>query len=250
MDWFLPALLRLFATLVVGVPLTLLGLYIAATLYDTTVDAKTSTVLPDHFPRLVALKKLEPDKKLDEALRTFDKTIRNAPKGQTYFVAPESVPRYGEFEVSVVLGPKDKEAALEKAVKNLDPQGVGSFATKEVPILRSMSALVTGDRFTVSPVTPASQAPSGQQPTTWRWAVSSKEVGTWKLSYAIAGQLTADKDGPSRLLDDGGQEIEVRMDPIGFVKDNWAIFVTAILVPLAVWVWKLLTGKGRTEYRD
>jgi hypothetical protein len=197
------------------------------------------------------------DDVIREALQTFDRTVRMAPKGASYFSLPESVSRYEEFKVAFIVGPKERQRLLERALKEANPQSIGAFAAKDIPLTRTMTATLTGDRFTIAPTSQATQAISAQSPTTWTWLVSAKEAGQFTLAYSVTGQLDSNtKDGPSRDLVKGEQLVEVRMDPLGFAKekDNWQWLLSALLIPFGVFVYRRLTKQPapdpKADWRD
>ncbi len=147
---------------------------------------RTLDLFPDAVPRLTKpTKGSRADDVVREALKTFDRTIRMAFKGESYFSVPDSVSRYDEFKVAFTVGPKERHLLLERALKEANPQSTSSFAAKDLPLTRTMTATLAEDRFTITPTNQATQAISVDAPTTWTWLVSAKEAGRLALAARV-----------------------------------------------------------------
>jgi hypothetical protein len=92
----------------------------------------------------------------------------------------------------------------------------------------------------------------GERTVTWEWMVTPKEVGEFALTYALTMPIeTKDKTVIAQnVQSDTSAHIYVRMDPWGFFKEHWEVFLTAIILPLVGYVWMRLTGTPKIAWGD
>ena len=115
-------------------------------------------------------------------------------------------------------------------------------ATAEVKIAPRMEAVLSGQNFQITAITPATQAVSRTETTEWRWEVSPKAPGEQRLHLVLNVEL----NGTSRTLRTFDETIEVTVtfsqQVSGFVGENWKWLWTASIVPIAAWLWKRRAG--------
>jgi len=164
-----------------------------------------------------------------------DRILSNLREGQVVFDSPNSMRFEYTQVIEVVLYPEGL------AVPRLsEDEEVGSALVSS-----RMEATLTGLGFSIVATTPAVQAISGVNPTTWRWQVTPVEKGDLVLDLSLNAIIEVEGERTSYVIRTFSEEIEVEVT-VGqqvtqFFGDNWKWLWTAIFIPiggLAVKKWK------------
>jgi hypothetical protein len=164
-----------------------------------------------------------------------DRILSNLREGQVVFDSPDIMRFEKPKVIEVVLYPEGL------AVPRLsEDEEVGSALVSS-----RMEATLTGLGFSIVATTPAVQAISGVNPTTWRWQVTPIEKGDLVLDLSLNAIIEVEGERTSYVIRTFSEEIEVEVT-VGqqvtqFFGDNWKWLWTAIFIPiggLAVKKWK------------
>jgi len=102
--------------------------------------------------------------------------------------------------------------------------------------------LILSGCFTIQALTPELQAVSSRQITRWNWEVTPTERGRQTLHLTLSAHIdVAERDTPLVVRTFQREilvDVTVRQRIVGFIKDNWQWLWTAIVVPIAVYLWK------------
>jgi hypothetical protein len=105
-----------------------------------------------------------------------------------------------------------------------------------------MQAALTGLGFRIDPPGPQEQPVAPGLITTWQWQVTPTQTGT--LTLALSLKAVVYQQGRRvrytvRTFDETWNvEVSWRSRLSGFIGTNWKWFVTAIIIPLVVWLYK------------
>jgi len=151
-------------------------------------------------------------------------------------------------KVELRVGPRQSPAELAKSIT-----APGTVQVHEVQISNRMKSSLSGDAdgLTITPLTPALQAVSGQTPTVWVWSVKPRKVGRYPIHVELEAEVKIDGEVTPRLIDVFDGAITVTITPRQrvehFAKDNWQWLWTALLVPVGGWWWKRKSKKDEID---
>ena len=169
-----------------------------------------------------------------------DQTLRTLNWGNIAFNAPESM-RYAQPQiVELLLSPSLSVADLEAQLH----QKMGAESA-QVHVSNRMEAHLTGSGFAIEALTPDLQAITSQQITRWKWEVNPTKLGPQTLHLALSAHIDlAGLDAPlvARTFEREIQvDITIQQRVSGFIQTNWQWLWAAIVVPIAVFLWKRRT---------
>jgi hypothetical protein len=169
-----------------------------------------------------------------ELLDEIDRYLNRLDPGSIAFNAPDRMQAGDVAEIRLLLSPDLTVAALQEQLQGL-PGVVQGAVIKVAP---RMEATLTGQNFTITAVTPSTQAVARNETTEWRWDVSAHSAGEHRLHLV----LNATIEGTSRTLRTFDRTIVVDVtlgqQISAFARDNWEWLWATVLVPVAGWVWK------------
>ena len=181
-----------------------------------------------------------------ELIDRIDTFLDQLPEGSIAFNAPQTMLAGDTLEMRLVLSPQISAEALQQRLEGLP--GVVQGAT--VRIAPVMEAVLTGQNFAISAITPTRQAVARIEPTEWRWQVTATTAGEHSLHLVLNVQV----EGTSRTLRTFDRTIQVDVtlgrQISAFATDNWQWLWTTALVPLAGWAWKRRQQPSRREPRS
>jgi hypothetical protein len=167
-------------------------------------------------------------------LNEIDDFLDQLDVGHIAFNAPERMLVGETAEMRLLLSPVLNVDELVDRLRDLR----GELQGAEIRVAPRMEALISGQNFEITAITPATQAVSRGEPTEWRWEVSPKSPGAHRL-YLVLNAHIIDSTRTLRTFDRTIQvNVTVGQQLAGFVRGNWQWLWTTALVPLAGWLWQ------------
>jgi hypothetical protein len=160
------------------------------------------------------------------------------PIGKVVFNPPNTM-RLGVKERLEARISKDEDANLLKSLK-----GRGVPQIEELKISEFMKVRLSGEDFNIIPLNEEEQIIGEKGYTEWAWDVTPKKRGKKTLHLHITLRIRLPfgeekKDHP--VMD---KEIIIKVNPIysatSFIVMNWKWILTALIVPLIGWIWKIM----------
>jgi hypothetical protein len=153
-------------------------------------------------------------------------------KSDAAFEAPETIKLGRSAEIRLVIDTRP------------DGEAAGSNAAGEViPISRVVSVKILAPDFTVIEAVDAGRQvlnPAG--PTEWRWTVTPKKLGEYKVNVAVSAVIEIGADRAERLVKVFDQEVTVMVTPADavryFFSKNWQWLWSTLVLPFGLWVWR------------
>lgn len=178
-----------------------------------------------------------------ELLAEIDEYLARMDVGQLAFNAPETM-RLGETtQIRLVLSPTMSIEQIKEQLRELP----GILQGAEIKIAPEMEAVLTGQHFSITAITPAAQLVSRELPTEWRWEVSPTTAGAHRLHLALNAIIL---DGP-RMLRTFDRTIEVDVSIgqqiSGFVGEHWQWLWATAIVPIAGWLWSRRAARRKVS---
>jgi hypothetical protein len=164
--------------------------------------------------------------------------VDELPLGNMVFNHPQEM-RLGKQEYVYVRISQDLAHDL---AQGLSTQGVTE--RDQIKVSTSMRVRLSGDPyFDVKGLTDKQQLVTKKDYTEWKFTVLPLKRGTWPLHLTITAVVRTPwgtevfKDYPVK-----DEFVQVRVTAFGvvssFIGGNWQWFLSAILIPLAVWIWR------------
>ncbi len=130
-------------------------------------------------------------------------------------------------------------------------KGSGQPEIQPLKIGTFMRARLTGDDFEIHGLNEEEQVVSGDSFTQWAWDVTPLNSGKRPLHLDVSirikvpGLAEQHKDYP--VID---RDVNISVNPgfliTGFVRDNWQWLVTAILIPVLGFGWRVYSGRSKS----
>ncbi|MGH9351039.1 MAG: hypothetical protein ACRD2G_02590 [Terriglobia bacterium] len=174
----------------------------------------------------------------------IDRALQSLPKGHIVFNAPGAMILESSYEIYLLLSPQESIQSLQQSLRQ-QIQGQQNLEGVTIDIAPEMEARLTGEDFTVTAVTPETQAVSGQGETEWRWYVKPLKAGTAELHLTLSAILQVNGSSMPRSIQTFDRRIPVQVTwnqrISGFVSGHWDWLWTVIIIPIGAWLW----GKKR-----
>jgi hypothetical protein len=142
-----------------------------------------------------------------------------------------------------------REEVLSKV--NYLQENVSSVKTQSIRISPLMSVDLidpSGENFRIIPITPKEQFLENNQITFWKWNVTPLKPGNNPLTLSV-----------NIIIDDKTKNIQVYEDSIyvystdtwwdkfvGFFKNNWQYLFSTLLIPVGIYLYRLIFRKKKT----
>lgn len=171
----------------------------------------------------------------NDSINPFDTIFDKFEKAQIAFQAPH-VMGYDEIkQVRLLLSEVLPVSQLEQI---LQTNVVGTNSIKAANI---MEAHLVGDDFSISPITPETQAISRHETTEWKWDIKPKDFGGLTLHLSLNAEVKIEGDTQTRSIKTFDETIYVGVVHYrsikAFCQNNWQWLWTTILVPVVAWLW-------------
>lgn len=177
-------------------------------------------------------------------LAAANKAIANLEWQEMAYSAPERMEIGSTSVVTVNLGGNKTFSELASLLEK-----TGQTGGQRVEVSDRMDAHLTGSGFEIIPVTPEeSQLVSTMRVTTWQWQVKAADYGVQTLHLSLNARLVVDGKETATSVKTFEQEILVQVTSAAgrwaFIVRYWAYLatlLTAIIIPLIVFLWRLFT---------
>lgn len=169
-------------------------------------------------------------------------------KANTALDVPETVKLGKSSEVKLVV---DMAQAAEQ-LKGM----AGTTATGEkIEITHIVVAKILAPDFTViEAVNDGRQVLNPNGPTEWRWTVTPKKLGEYKINVTMSAVIEIGGDRAERLVKVFDQDVTVFVTPVDAVKyfftKNWQWLWSTLIVPAALWFWRRKKAQVAAEVAD
>ncbi|MCJ0881237.1 hypothetical protein MTR11_06045 [Vibrio sp. CCB-PB317] len=185
----------------------------------------------------------------DSEPKSIESDVENALRSMLDAVIAYNVPEKpinidSSHQIQLLL---DLNRTVEELKQYILKQGEREGA--EVKVSRIMEATLSGDKFSITSITPDIQAISESMPTEWRWEITPKIEGKHNLHLTLVALLDINGRPTARSIKTFDRVIEVEVTGIqkitAFVSNNWQWLWATILVPVAGWIWKQRKNKSQ-----
>lgn len=157
------------------------------------------------------------------------------PLGNILYNVPGSMALEESYEIKLLLSPS-------KSLDELQKELPGKTEGAQIRIANKMEARLTGQDFTITAVSPEIQGVSGQETTEWDWEVKPTSGGLHNLHLTINVILLINGNETPRSIKTFDKQITVQVGfghvVSSFIANNWQWLWTAVLIPIAAWLWK------------
>jgi hypothetical protein len=185
-------------------------------------------------------------------LSAVDQILQQLPTGNIAFNVPGSMVLGQTYDIHLLLSPhksiEDLQAELTQRV-----EGQTELKGAAISIAPEMEARLSGQNFEVTAVTPERQWVSAERDTDWEWTVGARMQGNQELHLTLNVILTVNNTSLPRSIRSFDRRIIVRVtwgDRLsGFIGTNWQWLWTALVVPLAAFIWRAVRKRKRRPGR-
>lgn len=180
----------------------------------------------------------------------IDRALESMELGNIAFNAPLSMNLQDTATIQLMLGLTNEIDELKQMIDaEGDKEGV------RIRVSDRMEARLSGQSFSITAITPETQAVSRRELTSWKWEVKPISEGDQYLHLTLSAIITVDNTAKLRAIRTFDKVIEVNVtwpQRIGsFFEDNWQWLWAAILAPIAGWSWKRRKGgRGHDSRSD
>ncbi|MDE3180486.1 MAG: hypothetical protein KGM47_12600, partial [Acidobacteriota bacterium] len=161
----------------------------------------------------------------------IDAALQSLPKGNIAFNAPERMILQEQSAIYLALSPQESIQSLQQSLQK-QLSGQQSLQGATIQIAPEMQARLTGQDFSITAVTPETQAVSGVQETQWRWDVTPLKAGTDQLHLTLSAIINVNGSSMPRSIQTFDREIPVRVTwnqrISGFFANRWDWLLSAI----------------------
>lgn len=168
---------------------------------------------------------------------TVDRILEKLEFGNIAFNVPRLINIDDATTIHLLLGLATPINELKKLI-----DAAGEKESARIQISNRMAAHLSGPSFNIIPVTPEVQAVTQTNVNAWMWEIVPKKVGHHNLHLTLSVLITVNGDSTLKSIRTFSKKIEVEVtwdQQVGsFFNKNWQWLWAAILVPIAVWLWK------------
>lgn len=194
------------------------------------------TPVPPSMPVLPSVTPPPPPPGVDR-LGRIDRILENLQLGNIAFNAQRSMNLHTTSIIHLLLGlsaPIDELKGMIKAEG--DKEGA------RIRVSDRMEARLSGPNFGITAITDEIQLVSRSYITEWQWEVKPTSRGRNHLHLTLSALITIDGVSTPRVIRTFDKIIDVEVNwhdrVFSFFENNWQWLWTAILIPIAAWLWK------------
>lgn len=166
-----------------------------------------------------------------------DKLLNEMEFGAIAFNTPTHINIDDSPEIQLILSFDETVDELKQSITE-----VGDMVGATIKVSDIMEAHLSGDMFDITAIIPEKQAVSRIHRTEWKWEIHPIQGGNHKLHLTITVILEINGDSVPRTIKTFDRIIEVNVTVIQkvglIIKSYWQVFLTAIIIPFGVWLWK------------
>ncbi len=172
-----------------------------------------------------------------EESMSIDDILASMDLGDIVFNTPDSINYYETAVLQFFLGVETSPEELQELITES-----GDIETAQVRISDRMEARLTGPNFEITAIRPEVQAVSRLEVTEWRWEVKPVSEGQHRLHLTLSALLEVEGSTTPRTIQTFDKVIVVDVSfgqrVSTFVSDNWQWLWSALLIPVAGWLWQ------------
>lgn len=120
-----------------------------------------------------------------------------------------------------------------------------------IPNSNRIEAILTGNSFQITPITPVLQAVGGSKPTTWKWQARALSEGMHYLHLSLSIIVSINDHDTPKVIRTYEKKIfiEITMTQAvkNFLRQHWQWFCAAILFPFVGFMFSILLKKRTTK---
>lgn len=194
-------------------------------------------------PRPTALPEPAPSERLS-AFAAIDEILASLPAANVAFNTPERMNLYETATIHLALGLAVPVDTLKRRIK-----AEGEKSGAQIRVSNRMQARLTGANFSITAITPETQAVSQREVTDWKWEVVPTSTGRHYLHLTLSVILDVEGEPTARTIDTFDELIDVDVT-LGqrvtvFVSNHWEWLWAAVLIPLAGWIWTRVKRRSK-----
>jgi hypothetical protein len=171
--------------------------------------------------------------------RNVDQALRDLPLGSVAFNTPRSLATGQTAEIHLLVSVRRSIGELKAAITE-----AGLKEGARVRLSDQMVADLTGLGFQIEPETEEQQAVSTERPTEWRWQIAPTRTGTLHLHLTLSAVILTPTGSRFYTIRTFERTLNIKVTwshrLTSFVSGNWQWLWTAILVPLALILYRRL----------
>jgi Putative Ig domain len=168
-----------------------------------------------------------------------DRVLGQLRLGNIAFNAPSTMEVEEAQSVQLVLSLEQSIGELKSSI-----QALGEKEGARVSVSDRMQASLFGSAFGIVAVTSEEQAITSRGITSWQWEVVPRKEGSHRLYLSLTALFEVNGKDTKRSVKTFERIIEVEVTPLRrarlFVSDNWQWLCATIVIPLGLWLSKIL----------
>jgi len=176
---------------------------------------------------------------------SIDEILADMEIGTIAFNTPNAINYYETAVIELRLGIETSIEELQGRISE-----AGDIESAQIRVSDRMEARLTGPNFEITAITPETQAVSRTEDTRWRWEVKPVSEGQHRLHLTLSALIEVEGSTTPRTIRTYDRMIVVdvsfRQRVSTFVSDNWQWLWSALLIPLAGWLWQR-RKKGKSD---
>ncbi|MGP8305625.1 hypothetical protein [Vibrio sp. YIC-376] len=180
-----------------------------------------------------------------QGFKDVEKELKSMLDAVVVYNVPEApINIHSSYQIQLIL---DLNSTVEELKQEITEQG--EIEDAEVKVSRIMEATLSGDKFSITSITPDIQIISESVQTEWRWEIHPKAEGRHNLHLTLVAMLDIDGRTTPRSIKTFDRSIEVevtgKQKMVAFISSNWQWLWATILVPVAGWIWRQRKAKSQ-----
>ena len=177
-----------------------------------------------------------------DAYASVDRALAALNTANIAFNTPDKINLHETAQIELLLSLQKTAAELSATI-----QSAGQKQSDSVQASSRMDARLSGSDFQITAITPEEQAIGSVDTVQWQWEIKPLATGRHRLHLTLTALLDIDGSTTRRAIRTFDKEIEVEVtigqSAKGFLDSNWQWLWAAIMVPIAGFLWKRLSGK-------
>jgi hypothetical protein len=161
---------------------------------------------------------------IEKKLDSFQDILDSFPRGNIAYNVPPTMSIDKPSGIHLLLSPNIPLEDLEEKLE-LRTQTDEGLASTVIHISPMMEAHLSGDKFSIVPVTPEKQGIAAKSATEWQWEVTPKRGGKQQLHLTLSALISIDNEDVERAVRTFDKTIEVEVSmprrAADFLRDNW-----------------------------
>lgn len=174
-----------------------------------------------------------------DTFNAIDETLSKLPLGNIAFNVPRAMNIDTTTMIQLALGLKTSVDKLKEMIA-----ATGEKVGANIRIADRMEARLSGQGFSITAITPETQAISGTDITKWEWEVTPKREGVQRLHLTLSVLLNVDGASTGRAVRTFDRDIDIQVTlkqrVSAFLVNNWQWLWAVILVPIAGMLWRVI----------